>query len=230
MSLSNAPPQVTLSATDRLERIQVYTDLLFACYREDYIMVLRMSEANTYKYEHLISVKYKSGDSISIDAFLVYNQQLWVSTGCIVSVFNVPNAEEENSLIQISEENENGYNLIVKRPVEDDNVVTMLGFSGYLWAGSLNGNVYVFRMDNYELYKTFTGHHDSVWSLCSMLGMYVVSGSAQKDTSIAIWENVQTAEERQALSPTVTRQSFDLQRSTKKPINKGDFIKPTDLL
>jgi len=81
----------------------------------------------------------------------------------------------------------------MKKPVDDDNLVTMLGYQGYIWAGSLNGNVYVFRMDNYELYKTFAGHRDSVWCLCSMLDMYVVSGSAQNDTSIAIWENVQTS-------------------------------------
>ena len=200
--LNNSKPTVNLTANDRLDRIQVYNDLLFACYHEDYIVILRMNDSNIYKYEHAISVKYKTGESIVIDAFLVYNEQLWISTGCIVSVYNVKNNNEQHQKQTASEDDDNGYNLIVKRPVEGDCVITMLGFDGFLWAGSYNGSVYVFRMDNYELYKTFTGHRDSVRSLCSLFDTYVVSGSGQNDTSIAIWENIRSAEERQLASPT----------------------------
>jgi WD40 repeat protein len=179
--LSTGPAQVIPSSSDKLESIHVYEDLIFAGYHDDYILILRISDSNIYTYEHLISVKYKAGDSTPIDSFIVYNKQLWISTGCIVYIFNVNNTDKEHS-----------YNLLMKKPVDEDHLITMIGFSGYIWAGSLRGNVYVFRMDNYELYKTFAGHHDSVCILCSMLDMYVFSGSAQNDTSIAIWENVQT--------------------------------------
>jgi hypothetical protein len=50
-------------------------------------------------------------------------------------------------------------------------------------------------MDNYELLKTFNGHKDGVCCLCSMLDMYIISGSQQNDTSIVIWENEQTTDD-----------------------------------
>ncbi|CAF1399018.1 unnamed protein product [Rotaria sordida] len=176
----SGPASIIPLSTDKLERIQIYGDLLFACYRYDYILILCISDSNTYTFEHLISVKYKTGDSTPIDSFIVYNKQLWVSSGCIIYIFNVNNTNDENS-----------YNLLMKKPVDDDRLITMLGFSGHIWAGSLHGNVYIYRMDNYELHKTFAGHSDGVCSLCSMLDMYVISGSLQNDTSIAIWENIQ---------------------------------------
>jgi len=226
---STTIPQIIPSPNDKLERIQTYEDLLFACYRDDYIIVLRLSDSNTYKYEHLISVEYKAGESVPIDSFVVYNQQLWVSKGCIISIFNVQNTNDENA-----------YNLLMKTPVDDDNLVTMLGYQGYIWAGSLNGNVYVFRMDNYELYKTFAGHRDSVWCLCSMLDMYVVSGSAQNDTSIAIWENVQTPNIQSRTSSISTPNAnvgstFNLPGPPNTPGNtrqndKKDIKKPIDIL
>ncbi|CAF0752462.1 unnamed protein product [Adineta ricciae] len=175
------PAQVIPSSSDKLERLQIYENLLLGCYCNDYILVLRIIDINTYTYEHVISVKYKIGDSTPIDSFLAYNKQLWVSTGCIIHIFDIDNEIEGGS-----------YDLRMKKSVDDDHLMTMLGFSGYIWAGSLHGKVYVFRMDNFELYKTFAGHRDRVFCLCSMLDTYVVSGSAQNDTSIAIWENVQT--------------------------------------
>ena len=223
---SNPPAEIIPSPDDKLERIQIYEDLLFACYRNDYLIVLRISNSNTYTYEHLISVEYKAGSSVPIDSFLVYNKQLWVSTGCIISVFNVNNFHQENP-----------YKLLMKTAVDNDNLVTMLGLSGYLWGGSLNGNVYVFRMDKYELYKTFSGHRDSVFCLCPMLDQYVGSGSAQGDTSIAIWENVQPSNVTSTNStPTAKGARFDLQGSPnssatpRKPNKTGDFIKPIDML
>jgi len=201
--LPSGPAQVTPTSKDKLQHIQIYEDLLFACYRDDYILVLRISDSHTYTYEHLISVKYKTGDSTPIDSFLAYNKQLWISAGCIVYIFNINNSNNEDS-----------YNLLMKKPVDDDHLITMLGFSGYIWAGSLRGNVYVFRMDNYELYKTFAGHRDSVCCLCSMLDMYVVSGSALNDTSIAIWDNVQTSNGKAASllssEPTTNRSTFSI--------------------
>ena len=92
------PARINPLPTDKLESIQVYDDLLFACYREDYIIVLRFSESNTYTYEYLISVGYKSGDSVLIDSFLVYNKQLWASTGCIISIFNANNTGNRKCL------------------------------------------------------------------------------------------------------------------------------------
>jgi WD40 repeat protein len=69
-------------------------------------------------------------------------------------------------------------------------------------------------MDNYELYKTFAGHRDSVCCLCSMLDMYVVSGSALNDTSIAIWENVETSNGKAASllssEPATNRSTFSV--------------------
>ncbi len=203
LAISNGPAPTIPSPADILERLQVYEDLLFACYRDNYIIILRISNSNTYSYEHLVSVKYKSGDSIPIDSFVVYNKQLWVSTGCILSIFNAEKIDEENV-----------YNLLMKKPVDDDHLLTMLGFEGHIWAGSLNGSVYVFRMDNYELSKTFAGHRDSVGALCSMLDTYIVSGSAQNDTSIAIWEKTQTSSIGASASinttPTVKGAMFNL--------------------
>ena len=224
--LADTSAEIIPSPNDKLERIQIYNDLLFACYRDDYIIVLRISDANTYTYEHLISVEYKTGNTVPIDSFLVYKKQLWISTGCIISVFNVDNSHQENS-----------YSLLMKTSVENDNLMTMLGFSGYVWAGSLNGNVHVFRMDKYELYKTFSGHRDNVFCLCPMSDQYVVSGSAQGDTSIAIWENVQPSNVTSTNStPTARGGSFSSQGSpnsstTPKRSNKsGDFFKPIDML
>jgi WD40 repeat protein len=120
----------------------------------------------------------------------------------------------------------------MKKPVDDDNLIVMLGFSGYIWAGSARGNVCIYRMDNYELYKTFAGHQGSVCCLCSMLDMYVVSGSAQSDTSIAIWENVQTTNGgTNALARK--RPSFGAQgnlNSPKRNDAKEDVVKSIDAL
>ncbi|CAF2862114.1 unnamed protein product [Rotaria sp. Silwood2] len=57
------------------------------------------------------------------DSFIVYNKQLWVSSGCIIYIFNVNNTNDENS-----------YNLLMKKPVDDDCLITMLGFSGHICA------------------------------------------------------------------------------------------------
>ena len=207
------------SANDKLERIQIYGDLLFACYRNDYIMILRMTNSNTYTYEHIISVEYKTDAAVSIDSFLVYNKQIWVATGCIISIFNVNNTDENNR-----------YNLFMKTPVDEDHVVTMLGVSGFVWAGSTNGKVYVFRMDTQELYKTFAGHYDSVCCLSSMLDTYVISGSGPRDTSIVLWENVQTSNAAAKNQDSTGKESvFKLQGAPNKPI-KSDYIKPIDIL
>lgn len=168
------------SPMDKLERIQVYDKILFGCYCNDYILSIRISDSNTYTYGNLISVKYKD-DATPIDSFTAYKKQLWISAGCIISIFSINDTDSENS-----------YNLLMKKPVDDDRLVTMIGFSDYICAGSLKGNVYLFRMDNYELFRTFAGHYDSVCSLCSVLDIVIISGSAQNDTSIAVWENVQT--------------------------------------
>jgi len=83
----------------------------------------------------------------------------------------------------------------MKKHLDDDHLLTMLGVSDYIWAGSSRGNVYIFRMDNYELLKTFDGHKDGVCCLCPMLNTsYILSGSQQYDTSIVIWENIQTSD------------------------------------
>lgn len=181
--MSTEAAKVVPSPSDELARIQIYDDLLFACYYNDYILVLRISHSNTLSHEQLISVKYKGNESTLIDSFVVYKNQLWISAGCIVHIFDVNKSK-----------NQSPYNLLMKKPVDDDHLTTMLGFSGYIWAGSLRGNVYVFRMDNYELYKTYAGHHDAVCCLCPMFDAHVASGSGVNDTSIAIWDNVQTAE------------------------------------
>jgi WD40 repeat protein len=80
----------------------------------------------------------------------------------------------------------------MKNHLDEDHLLTMLGVSDYIWAGSSRGNVYIFRMDNYERLKTFNGHKHGVCCLCSMLDMYVISGSQEHDTSIVIWENIKT--------------------------------------
>ena len=211
LSLADIPAptavaKVVPSPSDELDRIQIYDDLLFACYRNDYILVLRISHSNTLIYEQLISVKYKTAESTLIDSFLVYKNQLWVSAGCIVHIFDVDTAKKENP-----------YNLLMKKPVDDDHLTTMLGFSGYIWAGSLRGNVYVFRMDNYELYKTYAGHHDIVCCLCPLLDAYVASGSSVNDTSIAIWDNVQTAEN--PVLPVVPRPKPLVMGEQERPIS-----------
>lgn len=199
------------SVNDKLERIQIYEDLLFACYRNDYIMILRMTNSNTYTFEHIVSVEYKTDAAVPIDSFLVYNKQIWVATGCIISIFNVNNTNEDNR-----------YNIFMKTPVDDDRVVTMLGFSGFVWAGSLKGKVYVFRMDTQELYKTFAGHYDSVYCLCPMLDMYVISGSGPQDTSIVLWENVQTSNAARKHRDSVGKDSiYNLQGSPNRS-SKGD--------
>lgn len=179
--------------TDKLERIQVYENLLFACYRDDYIIILRKTDSNTYIYEHLISSKYKTGVSVPIDSFLVYNQQLWISSGYIMSIFNINNTNDDNS-----------YNLIMKIPVDDDNLLTMFGFSGYIWAGSASGKVYIYRMDNYELYKTYYGHRGNVLCLCPIFDTYIASGSAQNYPSIAIWDDVQKSVSRPRASSSIS--------------------------
>ena len=117
-----------------------------------------------------------------INSFLIYNQQLWISTSYIIYIYSINHENRKNS-----------YKLIMKKHLDDDHLLTMLGFSDHIWAGSARGNVYIFRMDNYELSKTFDGHKDGVCCLCPMLDKYVISGSQQGDTSIVIWENAQTS-------------------------------------
>jgi WD40 repeat protein len=76
--------------------------------------------------------------------------------------------------------------------IEEDHLLTMLGVSDYIWAGSTRGNIYIYRMDNYELLKKFDGHKDAVCCLCPMFDIYIISGSQQYDTSIVVWENIAT--------------------------------------
>jgi WD40 repeat protein len=173
------PDENYSSTPNELKTIQIYKNLLFACYRDDYILIFHIDDSNTYRYDQLISVKYKNY-SIPINSFLVYNQQLWISASYIIHVFHIKNTKAKNS-----------FNLIMKKHIDDDHLLTMLGVSDYIWAGSSRGNVYIFRMDNYELLKTFDGHKDGVCCLCPMLDTYVISGSQQYDRSIVIWENIE---------------------------------------
>jgi WD40 repeat protein len=165
---------------NELKYIQIYEDLLFTGYRDDYILIFRISNSNTYVYEQIVSVKYQD-HSIPINSFLIYNEQLWISASYIIYVFKINSTKTKKS-----------YDLIMKNHLDDDHLLTMLGVSGYIWAGSSRGNVYIFRMDNYELLKTFDGHKDGVCCLCPMLDTYIISGSQQYDTSIVIWENIET--------------------------------------
>lgn len=192
------------SVDDKLQRIQVYDDRLFACYEVDYLLIFRFSDAGTYNYEHIITVKYKDGESTPIDAFVVYEDQLWVATGNILHVFNVNNST-----------NNNFYNLMMKRPIEDDQLTTMVGCSDHVWAGSLKGKIYLFLMNNCELYKTFDGHNDTVFCLASMFDTHVISGAGRKDRSIAIWDKGQATHVEQASgslsrtrSTTITAQNL----------------------
>ena len=126
----------------------------------------------------------------------------------------------------------------MKKPVDDDRLITMLGLSDFIWAGSLHGNIYVFRMDNFELHKTFAGHHDSVCCLCSILDMYVISSSAQNDTSIAVWENLQTSDnETNSLASSLANSTTKLihantnsSRLPRKIKRKEDSVKSIDIL
>lgn len=186
--------KVVPAEKDKLDRIQIYDERLFACYQNDYVLVFRLSESGSYVYETLISVKYKVGESIPIDSFVVYKDQLWIATGNILHFFNVSMTASNNF-----------YNPIMKRPIEDDRLISMIGFSDYIWAGSLRGNIYVFLMHNYELYRTFSGHTDSVCCLSSMLDRYVISGASAKDRSIAIWNDVQPKNDVEANSNSVGR-------------------------
>jgi WD40 repeat protein len=179
---SHTDQTIPVSLKD-LKSIQIYENLLFAGYQDDYILIFRITDSNRYAYDHIVSVKYKDEDSMPINSFLAYNQQLWVSAGYVIYVFSLNNRNTRNP-----------YNLIMKQHSDDDHLLTMLGFSDYVWAGSSRGNVYVFRMDNYEIYKTFEGHKDGVCCLCPMLDMYIISGSQQFDTSIVIWDNVSATE------------------------------------
>jgi hypothetical protein len=204
----------------------MYEDLLFAGYDNDYILIFRISDSNTFTFEHMISVKYKTGDAITIDSFLVYHRQLWISTGCILHIFNV----------DVNNENKNGnaYNLLMKKPVDEDNLITMLGFCGSIWAGSLCGKIYGYRMDNYELFKTFDGHHDGVCSLCSMRDMYVISGSARCDRSIGIWQTVQppqsTATTVRKRSTTNTDSASSGMRTNRRTELQPETLKTIDIL
>ncbi|UJR13758.1 hypothetical protein I4U23_000768 [Adineta vaga] len=169
--------------SNELKTIQIYEDLLFACYRDDYILIFRITPTDTYVYEDIISVKYQDS-SMPINSFLVYNRQLWISTGYVIYMFNIIYGSKKNS-----------YHLLMKKHLEDDHLLVMLGFSDYIWAGSSRGNIYIFRMDNYELVKTLNAHKDGVCCLCSMLNMYIISGSQELDTSIIVWENEQITDE-----------------------------------
>lgn len=177
---ASGPAQVIPSPTDRLKEIQIYDTLLFACYHNDYILVIRKSDANSYICEHIVSVKYKAGESTPIDSFIIYDNKLWISAGPIIHIFGAGNTNEKSS-----------YELLMKKSVDDDRLTTMLGFSDYIWAGSYCGNIYLFRMDNYERHNTLAGHRDGVSCLCSMSDTFIISGSAENDTSIAIWDKVQ---------------------------------------
>ena len=182
VSVPTKPEEQILNTPNELKTIQMYEDLLFACYRDDYILIFRANTTNTYTYDQMISVRYNS--TIPINSFLVYNHQLWISACYIIYIYNINTRNKKKS-----------YDLVMKNHLDDDHLLTMLGVSDYIWAGSSRGNVYVFRMDNYERFKTFNGHKDGVCSLCSMLDRYIISGSGQSDTSIVIWENIKRKEE-----------------------------------
>ncbi|CAF1452441.1 unnamed protein product [Adineta ricciae] len=117
--------EIISTFSNELKTIQVYEDLLFACYRDDYILIFRMINTDTYIYEDAVSIKYSQDSSMPINSFLVYNRQLWISTGYILYVFNITPGSKKNS-----------YHLIMKKHIEDDHLLTMLGLTNYIWAGS----------------------------------------------------------------------------------------------
>lgn len=167
---------------NELKSIQTYADLLFACYRDDYILIFRSNHFNSYTYDQMVSVRYN--DTIPINCFLVYNHQLWISACYITHIYKLTMNEKKIS-----------FDLLMKNHLDEDHVLTMLGVSDHIWAGSSRGNVYTFRTDNYERLKTFNGHKDGVCSLCTMFDTYVISGSKQYDTSIVVWENLSNEDE-----------------------------------
>ena len=162
---------------NELNSIQTYEDLLFACFRDDYVLIFRANNFNSYTYEQMVSVRYN--DTIPISCFVVYNEQLWISACYIVYIYKINMNNKKTS-----------FDLLMKNHLDEDHLLTMLGMSDHIWAGSFRGNVYIFRMDNYERLKTFNGHKDGVCSLCPMSDTFVISGSQQYDTSIVVWEDV----------------------------------------
>jgi WD40 repeat protein len=171
------PDRQDAVTTNELKTIQVYEDLLFACYRDDYILIFHANNFNSYNYDQMVSVRYN--DTIPINSFHVYNQQLWISACYIIYIYDISTTNKKRS-----------YKLIMKSHLDDDHLLTMLGVCDYIWAGSSRGNIYIFRTDNFERLRTFNGHKDGVCCLCPMLDTYVISGSQQFDTSIVIWENI----------------------------------------
>lgn len=174
---STKSEQEKLSTENDLKSIQTYADLLFACYRDDYILIFHSNNFNSYTYDQMVSVRYN--DTIPINCFLVYNQQLWISACYVTYIYKITMNNKKTT-----------FDLLMKNHLDEDHVQIMLGVSDHIWAGSSRGNVYTFRTDNYERLKTFNGHKDGVCSLCSMSDTHVISGSQQYDTSIVVWENL----------------------------------------
>ncbi|CAF0924444.1 unnamed protein product [Didymodactylos carnosus] len=164
------------SQTSELFCIQLHIDLLFVGYN-DYIVILRRTDQGHFDYEHIISVKYNNEDQASISSFIVDDQQLWISSANILSIYDISDDKKT-------------YGLLMKTAFDDENDTceSMIAVNGFIWCGSTYGKLYVFRTDNYDLSKSFDGHHDKIRSLCIMTDKYLCSGSSSNDTSIAIWK------------------------------------------
>lgn len=176
----NPPVEETNQTPNQLRQIEIHNELLFARYRDDYIHILSMDNSNSFVYDQSVSVKYKNS-SIPINAMLIYNQQLWICAGYIISIYDIRKQSRKTT-----------FDLAMRKHFEDDHILTMLGMTNYIWAGSARGNIYIFRMDNYELLTSFNGHKDGVCCLCPMFDTRVISGSKKDDTSMVIWENFDT--------------------------------------
>lgn len=174
----NAPVDNTPQTPNLLQSIEIHGDLLFARYRDDYVLILSMDNSNSFIYDQSISIKYKNS-SIPIDSILIYNQQLWICAGYIISIYDIHKQSKKTT-----------FDLAMRKHFEGDQILTMLGMTNYVWAGSSCGNIYIFRMDNYELFETFNGHKDGVCCFCPMFDTHVISGSKKDDTSIIIWKNI----------------------------------------
>ncbi|CAF1541290.1 unnamed protein product [Didymodactylos carnosus] len=169
--------QSFIKKTSKLFRIQLTNDLLIVGY-SDYILILRRTSQDRFVYEYIISVKYNSQDERAINSFIAYNNQLWISSANILSIYNI---------------SDKTYKLLMKTAIDDENDTceSMIVSNGFIWCGSSRGKLYVFRMDNYDLSKSYDGHHDKIRSLCVMTDKYLCSGSSSNDTSIAIWKTQQ---------------------------------------
>ncbi|XP_028281858.1 DENN domain-containing protein 3-like [Parambassis ranga] len=171
---------------DRLSSIQIHNANLWCCCGDS---IVELRKSGTPQRRIVLPDALQSMPS-NFSSFIVMPErgQLW--TGCTNSMelclWHINNPRQPFKRISLP--GSSGVSCMIQ--VKDQIWVGCRGQSGVggQCDGQLRSQVFVVDSESYTLAKELQAHSDSVQTLCSAEGRYVLSGSACRDGKIAIWK------------------------------------------